>query len=612
VQSVRGQAIDSTPLEAIERPRGNTPQRIEWGSDAVAHALRELGIPYLALTPGASFRGLHDSIVNYLGNREPQMLLCLHEEHAVAIAHGFAKVTGRPLAVALHSNVGLMHGSMAIFDSFCDRVPMLLLGANGPLDALARRPWIDWIHTTADQAAIIRPYVKWDDQPGSARAAADSVIRGHMLSMTGPRAPVYISLDVGLQEERLSPGFVVPDVARLAAPAEPAQPDPGTVEEIAKWLREARNLVILAGRCSRSEAAWAERVELAERTGATVFSHLELPVGFPTGHPRSGGFSPAIQPSPELCEALVQADVVLSLDWLDLGGTLERASPTGAITAKIVSVSPDQHLHNGWIKDHQASVPADVRLISDPDATVHRLLVDCLRRSTTHEPSRVEIGAAIPSLRQIPFAEGRTLGIAHIASALRSATGEHPVAVVRVPSAWRGELWPANHPLDHLNGDGGGGLGSAPAFAVGAALALRGTGRLPIAICGDGDFLMGATALWTAVHYRLPLLVVVMNNRSFFNDEMHQHRIAEVRGRPVENRWIGQRIADPVPDISTLARAQGAEGYGPVCDLDELETAARDAVARARDGGVVVLAVWTGPEPAAPAQGPWLSRPGDE
>jgi thiamine pyrophosphate-dependent acetolactate synthase large subunit-like protein len=141
---------------------------------------------------------------------------------------------------------------------------------------------------------------------------------------------------------------------------------------------------------------------------------------------------------------------------------------------------------------------------------------------------------------------------------------------------------------------------------------LRGTGRLPIAICGDGDFLMGATALWTAVHYRLPLLVVVMNNRSFFNDEMHQHRIAEVRGRPVENRWIGQRIADPVPDISTLARAQGAEGYGPVCDLDELETAARDAVARARDGGVVVLDVWTGPEPAAPAQGPWLSRPGDE
>jgi thiamine pyrophosphate-dependent acetolactate synthase large subunit-like protein len=433
-----------------------------------------------------------------------------------------------------------------------------------------------------------------------------------MLSLTAPCAPVYSSLDAGLQEERLSAGFAPPPVARFAVPAEPAQPDPGTVRQIAKWLRDAAHVVILAGRCSRSESAWAERVELAERTGAVAFSHLELPVGFPTGHPRSGGFSPAVQPSSELCDALVHADVILSLDWLDLGGTLIRASATGPIKGKIVSVSPDQHLHNGWIKDHHASAPADIRLIADPDATVHRLLVDSLRRTTSHQPSPVEINPPIPALRQIPLAQGDTLGIAHIASALRSAVGEQPVSVVRVPSAWRGELWPANHPLDHLNGDGGGGLGSAPGLAVGAALALRGTGRLPIAICGDGDFLMGATALWTAVHYRLPLLVVVMNNRSFFNDEMHQHRIAEVRRRPIENRWIGQRIADPVPDISTFARAQGAEGYGPVSDLDELETAAHEAVGRARDGAVVVLDVWTGPEPAAPAQGPWLSRPSDE
>src|SRR5437763_13612841 len=127
-----------------------------WGSDVVADTLRALEIPYIALNPGASYRGLHDSIVNYLGNETPQMLLCLHEEAAVAIAHGYAKVTGRAMAAAVHSNVGLFHATMAIFNAWCDRTPVIILGATGPVDAAKRRPWIDWIHTAADQGAIIR------------------------------------------------------------------------------------------------------------------------------------------------------------------------------------------------------------------------------------------------------------------------------------------------------------------------------------------------------------------------------------------------------------------------------------------------------------------------
>ena len=145
-----------------------------WGSDAVAEMLRRLDVRYIALVPGSSYRGLHDSLVNYLGNRDPKMMVCLHEEHAVAIAHGYAKVTERPMAVAVHSGVGLMHATMAIYNIWCARLPAVILGATGPGDAELRRPWIDWIHTAKDQAALIRNYSKWDDEPRSVHGRGGS------------------------------------------------------------------------------------------------------------------------------------------------------------------------------------------------------------------------------------------------------------------------------------------------------------------------------------------------------------------------------------------------------------------------------------------------------
>src|ERR1700674_742760 len=175
----------------MEQPAGTPPPAPQYGSDVVAETLRALALPYIALVPGASFRGLHDSLVNYLGNRDPQMLLCLHEEHAVAIAHGYAKVTGQPLAVGIHSNVGLMHATMAIYNAWCDRVPMLIIGATGPVDAARRRPWIDWIHTSTDQGALIRAYSKWDDQPASVEAALNSLARAYSITREAPSAPVY-------------------------------------------------------------------------------------------------------------------------------------------------------------------------------------------------------------------------------------------------------------------------------------------------------------------------------------------------------------------------------------------------------------------------------------
>src|SRR5574339_905410 len=236
--------------------------REHWGSDAIAAMLRELDIPYLALNPGASYRGLHDSIVNYLGNERPQMLLCLHEEAAVAIAHGYAKASGRMMGVVLHSNVGLMHGSMAIFNAWCDRVPMLILGATGPWDAARRRPWIDWIHTASDQGALVRDYTKWDNQPASVPAAYEALLRAVQIADTAPRGPVYVNLDAALQEAKIGALPAVPDASRYRAP-EPVLPDHKLVEKAAQLLSAAKAPLILAGRVGLSEAAWKARVALA-------------------------------------------------------------------------------------------------------------------------------------------------------------------------------------------------------------------------------------------------------------------------------------------------------------------------------------------------------------
>ncbi|MBI4013421.1 MAG: thiamine pyrophosphate-binding protein [Candidatus Rokubacteria bacterium] len=573
----------------LERPvdAGSTPAR--WGSDAVAALLRALDLPYVCLNPGASYRGLHDSLVNFLGNERPQVLLCLHEEHAVAIAHGYAKVTGRPLGALVHSNVGLLHASMAIFNAWCDRVPVLVLGATGPVDAARRRPWIDWIHTAADQAALVRPYLKWDNQPASIPAALESLLRADLLARTAPCGPVYVCLDASLQEAPLLEMPALPDVGRFR-PAPPAAPPPAQLAEAARRLREARRPVILAGRASRDAGAWRARVALAERVGATVLTDLKAPAAFPTAHPLHGA-PPGYFLTPPAAARLREADVVLSLDWIDLAGTLRQAWGGAPVSATIVQVSADHHVHHGFAMDHQALPPADLWLPVDPDAALPALLEALGPGSAGAEPREAGGRAATPAAA----VDGDALDLPALAGALRHAVAGLEPTLVRVPLGWSGELWDVAGPLDYLGGDGGGGIGSGPGMAVGAALALQGSGRLPVAVLGDGDFLMGVTALWTAAHYRIPLLVVVANNRSYFNDELHQERVARERGRPVANRWIGQRIADPEVDLAAMARAQGLVGLGPVASRPELPLALARAVAVVREGAPCVVDVHVRP-----------------
>jgi thiamine pyrophosphate-dependent acetolactate synthase large subunit-like protein len=549
-----------------------------WGSDAVAAMLRELDIPYIALNPGASYRGLHDSIVNYLGNRAPQMLLSIHDENAVTIAHGYYKASGRMMAAALHSNVGLMHASMSVFDAWCDRAPVLILGATGPWDAAKRRPWIDWIHTCSDQAALIRDFTKWDNQPGSPAAAMEALLRASQIAQTAPRGPVYVNLDVSLQEAKIGALPTLPDVARYAPP-QPVQPAPELIAEAAKLLSNAKNPVMLAGRCTRSIEGWNARVALAEKLNMRVLSNLKIACAFPTDH-RLHAAPPANRLAPETRPLLAEADVILSLDWLDLAGTLKQAYGTKPVTAKIIQVSCDQHNHRGWSMDYQALSPVDVYLMCEPEAAVP-LLLDAAKPRPASAPA-----AAQP---QLPSLRSDVVTLRGVAEAVNDVTKGMDVCMAHLPLGWNGAYRHFRHPLDYLGPEGGAGVGSGPGLTVGAALALKGSGRLVVGMLGDGDYLMANTAIWTATHYQLPCLMIICNNRSFFNDELHQDRVAVERGRPPENRWIGQRIGDPDIDLAAMARAQGAEGIGPVARPEDVRPAIEKGVAIARNGGVCVI-----------------------
>ena len=553
-----------------------------WGSDVIADLLRELGIPYVLLNPGASFRGLHDSLVNHLGNQSPQMLIVLHEEHAVAIAHGYTKVTGQMLAAVLHSNVGLMHGTMAIFDAWADRVPVLVLGATGPVDAAKRRPWIDWLHTAQDQAALVRHYIKWDAQPASPAAAQEAILRAWRTADTAPRGPVYVCLDASLQEMQLPAALPVPDVQRYRPPRPPL-PATEDVQRAAQWLAQAKQPVILAGRVSRSQAGWQARVALAEQLGARVLTDLKVGAAFPTRHRLHTGPAGFFL-TPPVAQALRSADVVLSLDWLDLAGTLKQAWVDQPVPAQVISVSMDHQLHNGWSMDHQGLPPADVFMACEPEEAVDALLAALAALADRQAPSPPPAAPALPNIE--PQDE---LAVATVAAVMRSQLRADEVCLLRLPLSWGGEMWDFEGPMDFLGYDGGAGIGSGPGMVVGGALALKGGSRLPVAVIGDGDYLMGVTAFWTAAHARLPLLVIVVNNRSFFNDELHQERVARERDRPVENRWIGQRIDDPAPDLAAMARAQGLVGLGPVRTAGELSAALSEAIARVRAGEAVVI-----------------------
>jgi thiamine pyrophosphate-dependent acetolactate synthase large subunit-like protein len=355
---------------------------VVYGSDAMVRQISRLSIPYVALVPGSSFRGLHGSIVNFNGNENPEIILCLHEEHSVAIAHGFAKVTEHPMAAIVHDAVGLMRATIAVYNAHSDRMPVVVLGGNGPLNATRRRPWIDWIHTTGDEAALNPPFIKFDDQPASVQAALQSIITATTAANQIPKGPTYVCLDVSLQEDKLkSPNTLqFPSTERyLHAAMNPPGPSADSQQIRRAILAATKQPLFLFGRVNRSQKSWDERIKLAERYNARVLTDLKVAAAFPTRHHLHAA-PPAGFLSPQEIEVIRSSDVIVSFDWVDLAGTLQTAFPEDGLgeppeSVRVVQITLDYPaIHDGWTKTHFSQPPIDVAVSADVDKTVSALL----------------------------------------------------------------------------------------------------------------------------------------------------------------------------------------------------------------------------------------------
>jgi thiamine pyrophosphate-dependent acetolactate synthase large subunit-like protein len=486
---------------------------------------------------------------------------------------------------------------MAVYNAFCDRVPMLIMAGVGPVDAARRISPAHWYHSVLDQGALVRDYVKWDDQPLSINAALASLLRAAQITRTLPQAPVFVSLDQRMQED-LWPGIDAwPDVDRYRVPA-PFQPHVETVRKAAKLLVEAEHPLILAGRVSRDETAWAERVRLAEALGADVLTDQKVGAAFPTDHPLHGTDPYLVFTDERGLELLRQADVILSLDWLDMVNLFKRVWTDGAVPPTVIHCSADRLVHKGWTRDHQAMPAVDVDILATPCSVVPLLLEEIERhggaRLRRRAAARIETRKARRKAggSQGPASlEPDSISLWDIGTTLAEVTAAEEASLIRLPLGWPAGSYAFRQPLDYLGYDGSGGIGSGPGQAVGAALALRGASRLPIAIVGDGDYLMGVTALWSAVHHRIPVLVIIANNSSYYVDEEHQRIVSRQRNRPTDRAWIGQRIEDPEVDLAAMGRAQGLEGEGPVARRADLADAVARGVAAVKAGGQYVLDV---------------------
>ena len=597
--------MPDTPVRGpIEAPLldGESSRAARWGSDVCVELLRRLGIEYVAVMPGSTTRGLHDSVVNYAGNTRPELILCNHEMVTVALARGYARVTGRPMAALIHNVVGLLNTAMTIYDAWVDRVPVLVLGGTGPTDAARRRPGIDWRHTANLQGNAVRDYTKWDDQPVSVEAMVESVLRAHRIATTAPHGPVYVCLDVDLQEQPATEAL--PDVARYA-PARPIAPEQGAVEELAGWLVDAELPFVVADKVGRDAGAVATLRELAELLAIPVLDQGER-MNFPTPHP--------LNVTGMTREIVADADVVVGLDAPNLAGALRgpvdyttRASDAIVNAGRRVgTVSLDELSMRAWATDYQMLPPVDLPVLADTAVALPLLLEECRRRLTPGARSRVEarrdrLDAAHRRLREKQrgyveeqwdhpqITEARLL--VELWEVVRQ---EDFVFTVARPTVMAPGVLHLDRPDQFVcSGSGGGAVGSAPGVALGAALALRDTGRLPVAVMGDGTFFGSIQALWTAARYRVPALWVINNNRSYYNDEDHQERIARYRDRPEANKWIAQRMERPEVDFAAITRTFDLHGEGPVTEAKDLAGAFRRAIDAVRKGRLAVVDVWT-------------------
>jgi benzoylformate decarboxylase/acetolactate synthase-1/2/3 large subunit len=564
-----------------------------WGSDVMVDALRKLDLPYIALNPGSSFRGLHDSLVNYAGD-EMQMIECPHEKIAVALAHGYAKASGRAMGVILHDLVGLLQGTMGVYYAYIDRAPVLVLGGSGPADHDRRRPYIDWIHSANVQGQAVREYTKWDHEPRSLESVPGVLARAYRIATTGPAGPTYVALDAGLQEDPIEEPVSVDDVPALAAAPSPVAPDPAALRALARELCAAKRPVMVLAYPGRDPASFGHLVDLAELVGiGAVDTHWRL--NFPTRHP--------------LCvsdtDVIDEADCVLFVDVKDMVKPTHRTDRLArrnvsrlAPGCRVLSIGFGDMSISSWSEDYAQLIPADHTVVADTAVALPLLLEECRALLADDDEQRAaeraEWTRALTRLheetwaawaqRAADAAAETPVATAQLASAVWNVVREHDwVLTAGTAAEWALRLWdfdaPHRHPGKQL------GTATQIGISLGVALAHKGTGRLVVDLQPDGDLMFDVGALWVASRYQLPLLVVMFNNRAYYNDWEHQEKLAAQRGTPVERAHIGMAISEPAPDFATVAQGFGWYAEGPVTDPAAVEEAVRRAAAHVQATG---------------------------
>lgn len=575
------------------------------GSDFIVDAFKAVGFEYLCSNPGNSFRSLHESFINYGANKNPEFITCCHEEAAVAMAHGYFKIEGKPLLVCLHGTVGVQHASMAIYDAFCDRVPVVVVLGNF-LDAQTRLNLVNWTHSAQDPAALIRDFVKWDDQPVTLQTFAESVMRAYKVAMTPPYMPVALVCDTDLQELPIpnDPSLLVPPVTL----SRPPQGDSGSVEEAAKWLVSAENPVIVADRAARTPQGLALMQELAETLQAAVVDRKGR-MNFPTRHP--------LNQTERAVATIDDADVILGLELTDFYGTVNayrgnvypRTSPITKPDVRLISInSNDLYLKSNY-QDFERYQAENLAMAADAEATLPSL-IEAIKKLITAERKQAyqDRGAKLAAAYRQTLQANRDqatygwdaspISTARLCSEIWDQIRNEDWSLVSncgFVSRWPLRLWSFDKYHQYIGGEGGYGVGYGAPASVGAALANRKHGRLTVSIQNDGDLMFSPGVLWTAAHHRIPLLIVMHNNRAYHQEVMEVQIMADMHERDITRAGIGTTLVDPPIDYAKLAQSMGVYGSGPISDPKDLAPALREAIAVVKGGEPALVNVLTQP-----------------
>lgn len=568
------------------------------GSDFMVDVIKTLGIDYIAANPGSSFRSLHESVVNYGGNQKPELITCLHEETSVAIAHGYAKAAGKPMAVMVHGTVGLQHSAMAVYNAWCDRVPVMMFAGNS-LDAATRRPGVEWYHSVQDAAAMVRDFTKWDDVPMSLQHFAESSVRAYKIANTGPKGPVLVVADLDLQERPAEhqAALKIPPYS----PSVPSQGDSGALSDAARMLVAANAPVIIVDRAARDQEGVRRLVKLAEALNAPVVD-LGARMNFPNTH--------YLNHSDGRAQLVKNADLILLLEVADTWGQLNDVSDPfheykrlAKADVKTVSLSFSDVYQKSNYQDSQRFMAVDLAITGDVQSSLPEL-TDLVLRAT--DPARKAVLALRASRLKSDFeAAGRRVRAAaavgwdsspvttaRLSAELYDAVKDEPWSlVVSDRIAWARRLWPATEYHQMLGGSGGAGVGYSLPGAVGAALANKAKGLISVTMQPDGDALYQSGALWTAAHHKIPLLLVMHNNRGYYQEVMHLQRMASLHGRRTDAALIGNEINHPAVDFAKLAQSYGVWAEGPVTDPRALGAAIRRALAVVKSGAPALVDV---------------------